>query len=256
MRFNGKKVVVTGGNSGIGKESAKQFIKEGALVAIIGRNEKRLEQTKNELGEQCIAYQADVSQVSELEDVFKNISEDLGTVDILVLNAGVSEHLETSQMTESVFDRMMDINIKGPYFTVQKALPFLNTGASIVAVSSISSRLGIKHMGVYAASKSALETLIRAFSAEFIDKQMRFNIISPGYTETPIFSKALDQDPHFFENASKTIPMKRMAQPIEITHSILFLASDKAKYITGANLVVDGGFSSIFPLDVIQEAFK
>lgn len=254
MKLKGKVAAITGGNSGIGEAIAKRFSEEGALVAIMGRNSKTLEKVKEELGENSLAFQGDVSKISDLEAFFKKVHEAFGGIDCLLINAGISNGGPTEEVTEEVYDSVMDTNVKGAYFTVQKALPYLNEGAAITATSSVAGLLGIKYHGIYGASKAALNRLMIAFSTEFLEsKKWRFNLISPGYIETPIFDKRLQENPTFKTDSAKIVPVKRFGKPSEIASAALFLSSDEAKYICGANLVVDGGVSPIFPLHEVKE---
>lgn len=253
MRLKGKKAIVSGGNSGIGRAIAKRFVQEGAQVAIIGRNPETLKETKDELKEGCFTFQGDVSKMSDLDAFYTEVKAQFNTLDILVMNAGVSAHGATETRTEEIYDHIMDINVKAPFFMVQKALPLLNNGASVLAISSISARLGISGHAIYSASKAALNRIIISFSAEFLEsRKIRFNTISPGYTKTPIFKDRLEQSPNFLEESAKIVPVKRFASPDEIAHAALFLSSDEALYISGTDLVVDGGISSMYPLDKIR----
>lgn len=255
MSFKDHVAIVTGGNSGIGKAIAKAFSEAGAKVAIIGRNSKTLKETEGEFT--CKSYQADVSDLTQLETALLKIHQDFGSFDHLILNAGVLTRLETLEMTESDFDQVMNTNVKGPYFTFQKSIPYLKENASVVAISSIAAQLPIANHGVYAASKAALNRITAAFSAEFLPtKGIRINTISPGYTETPIFKERVKADPQFIEKASKCVPIKRMAKPSEIAKCALYLCSDDALAISGANIVVDGGFCSRYPLKEMQSYYS
>ncbi|MCH9632677.1 MAG: 2,5-dichloro-2,5-cyclohexadiene-1,4-diol dehydrogenase LinX [Chlamydiae bacterium] len=257
VSFKGKVVVVTGGNSGIGKAIAKEFIDKGAKVAIIGRNQETLKATEEELGCNCTSYQMDVTQVSEIDQGLLKIQKELGHFDSLILNAGIGRKVETKNTTEDDYDKIMDTNVKGPYFILQKSLPYLKEGSSVIAISSIAKTLGIASHGIYSASKAALNRLIIAFSAEFLEsRKIRFNSISPGFTETPIFKDAIGKDPDFISKSSSIIPLKRMAEPEEIAQSTIFLASDQAKYICGVDLVVDGGLSTTYPINQLRDYYS
>lgn len=256
MRFDNKVAVITGGNSGIGQAIAKQFALEGAQVVILGRNLQTLQETQNLIGNRCLALQTDVCKISALKKAFHVIHESYKQIDFLILNAGIIGGGPTEKVNEETFDQVFSTNVKGPYFTFQQALPYLREGASIVAISSIASFLGIKEHGVYGASKAALNRLMAAFAAEFLkEKGWRFNTISPGYTQTPIFKKRQQNEPQYIELAGRVVPLQRMAKPEEIASSVLFLCSDEARYICGSNLVIDGGISSIYPLQEMQEYY-
>ncbi len=256
MRFKNKTILITGASSGIGKATAKRFLEEGAEIAITGRDKNKLKEIKEQLGKRCHFYAFDLSKVEEIEKNIPKIHQEVGNFDVLFLNAGVAGPEPTEEITEASYDRIMDTNVKGPFFIFQQALPFMKKESSVIATSSISPLLGIKYSGIYAASKAALTRLMIAFASEFLEtKRIRFNIVSPGVTHTPLFDPRIKKDPNFLKKVSLSIPLKRLGEPEEIANAVLFLASEDAKYICGANLVIDGGISSIYPWSDLQDYY-
>lgn len=248
MKLNGKVAVITGGNSGIGLATAQVFIQEGAKVVIVGRNQQSLNEAVQTLGEKATAIQADVANLADLDRLYPTIKAQIGNVDVIVVNAGVAAVRPLAQVDEAHYDQIMNINVKGAYFTVQKALPVLNDGASIVLVASVASVTGTPGLSVYSASKAALRSLARTFSAELVDRGIRVNAISPGPIETPIFGK-MELPPEVAEEMGESIlskvPMKRMGKPEEMASAILFLACSDSSYVLGAELFADGGLGQI-----------
>ena len=248
MKLNNKTAVITGGNSGIGLATAQAFIHEGATVVIVGRNQQALDEAVQTLGEKAIAVQADVANLSDLDRLYITVQEQVGNIDIVVVNAGVAPARPVAQVDEAHFDQIMNINVKGAYFTVQKALPVLNDGAAIVLVASAASISGLAGLSVYNASKAALRSLARTFSAELVDRGIRVNTISPGPIETPIFGK-MELPPEVAgeigESILSKVPMKRMGKPEEMAKAIVFLASADSSYVLGAELFADGGMYQI-----------
>jgi NAD(P)-dependent dehydrogenase (short-subunit alcohol dehydrogenase family) len=248
MKLNNKIAAITGGNSGIGLATAQAFIQEGATVVIVGRNQKTLDEAIETLGEKAIAIQADVANLSDLDRLYASIQEQIGKIDIIVVNAGVAPARPLAQVDEAHFDQIMNINVKGAYFTVQKALPVLNDGAAIVLVASAATISGLPGLSVYNASKAALRSLARTFSAELVDRGIRVNTLSPGPIETPIFGK-MELPPEVAGEMGAAIldkvPMKRMGKPEEMAKAIVFLASSDSSYVLGAELFADGGMYQI-----------
>jgi NAD(P)-dependent dehydrogenase (short-subunit alcohol dehydrogenase family) len=247
-RFEGKTVVITGGNSGIGLATAKLFHEEGAKVAISGRDQKTLEEAVKTIGGGTLAVKADVSKLEDIDKFYAQVSAKFGKVDVLFANAGIAKFASPADSSENFFDETFDINVKGLFYTLQKALPLLNDGAGIVLNSSIVGSKGNVGATVYSASKAAVRSFARTFAAELVDRKIRVNVVSPGPIETPILEKggmpkaALDS---FAETIKSRIPMKRFGTPEEVGHAVLFLASDEASYITGVELNVDGGGGQI-----------
>lgn len=248
MKLNNKVAVITGGSSGIGLATAQAFIQEGARVVIVGRNQQSLDEAVQSLGEKAIGIQADVANLADLDRLYATVKERIGNIDIIVVNAGVGPVRPLAQVDEAHYDQVMDINVKGAYFTVQKALPVLNDGAAIVLVASVASITGMPGLSVYNASKAALRSLARTFSAELVDRGIRVNAISPGPIETPIFGKMVlppEVAAKMGEGIINRVPMKRMGQPEEMATAILFLASSDSSYVLGAELFADGGMGQI-----------
>lgn len=248
MKLSSKVAVITGGNSGIGLATAQAFIQEGAKVVVVGRNQQALDEAVQTLGEKAIAMQADVANLADLDRLYAKVKEQIGNIDIIVVNAGVAPARSVAQVDEAHFDQIMNINVKGAYFTVQKALPILNDGAAVVLVASAATISGLTGLSVYNASKAALRSLARTFSAELVDRGIRVNTLSPGPIETPIFGKMdlpAEVMAEMGESILSKVPMKRMGKPEEMAKAILFLASDDASYVLGAELFADGGMYQI-----------
>lgn len=247
-RFEGKTVVITGGNSGIGLATAKMFREEGARVAISGRDQKTLDEAVKTIGGDTLAVKADVAKGADIDRLFAQVAAKFGKIDALFANAGIAKFASVSDSTEQMFDETFDINVKGLYFTVQKALPHLNDNAGIVLNSSVVNSKGNPATSVYSASKAAVRSLARTFAAELVGRGIRVNVVSPGPIETPILERggmpqaAQDQ---FAENIKARVPMKRFGTPEEVGHAVLFLASSEASYITGVDLKVDGGTGQV-----------
>ena len=247
-RLEGKVAVVTGGNSGIGLATAKRFQEEGATVAITGRTRKTLDEAAKTIGDAVLAIRADIAKLSELDKVYREVSDKLGKIDVLFVNAGITRFAPLAEMSESAYDELFDINVKGAYFTIQKALPLLNDGASIIVSTAVSNRKGIVGISAYSATKAALRSLVRSAAAELLGRRIRVNAVSPGPIETPILAKAglsqqaIDEVTRLFIARN---PMKRFGQPEEIASAVAFLASPDASYITGVEINVDGGAGQI-----------
>ena len=246
--FEGKVAVITGGNSGIGLATAKKFGAQGAKVAIFGRDRKTLEQAAREIGPDTLALQADVTDLPSLDGFFRQVKSRFGNIDALFINAGVAKFAPINEVTVQQYDELLDTNLKGSYFAVQKALPLLNQGASIVLTTTAAATLGLPGASVYAASKAALRSLARTLSAELLPRNIRVNAIAPGPIETPIFGR-LGLAPQAVDELAKVIlgrvPAKRLGRPEEIADAVLFLASPASNYIVGVELNVDGGMSQL-----------
>jgi len=243
-RFECKVAVVTGGNSGIGLATAKLFREQGAKVAISGRDQKTLDEALKIIGGDTLAVRADVAKLADIDKFFAQVAAKFGKIDALFANAGIAKFVPASDTSEKIFDEIFDINVKGLYFTLQKAIPHLNDNAGIVLNSSVANSKGTPGMSVYAASKAAVRSLARTIGAELVGRGIRVNVVSPGPITTPIFGRAgmsqaaIDQ---FSEAVKARVAMKRFGTPEEVAHAVLFLASSEASYITGVDLNVDGG---------------
>ncbi len=247
-RLEGKVAVVTGGNSGIGLATAKRLQDEGAKVAISGRSKKTLDEAVKTIGNGLLAVQADVANFADTDKLYKEVWQKLGKIDVLFVNAGVAKFAPFAETSESTFDEQFDINIKGAYFTIQKALPFLNDGASIILNTSVAGQKGTVGATAYSATKAALRSLARTVAAELVGRGIRVNTVAPGPIVTPIFGRtglpkeAFDE---FAKELMAQVPMKRFGQPEEVAGVVAFLASQDASYITGVEINVDGGYGQI-----------
>lgn len=251
MRLKNKVAVITGGNSGIGFGIAQEFKKEGAKGSIVGRNQETLDFSINELGSNFTAIKGDVTKLADLERVFKETSEKYGKLDILVVNAGGGVGSGTLgsvvETIESDYEKMMDLNLKSVFFTVQKALPYLKDGSSIVLTASIAAHKAFPGMAVYSAAKAGVRSFARSFSSDLLDRKIRVNVLSPGTIETPVFGRmglpeeVISQAKLGFEDL---IPIKRIGQPKEMGKVAVFLASDDSSFILGEEIIADGGVSN------------
>jgi NAD(P)-dependent dehydrogenase (short-subunit alcohol dehydrogenase family) len=247
-KLKGKVAVVTGGNSGIGLATAKEFAEQGARVVISGRDQKTLDQAAKELGGDVLAVRADVAKLADIDKLFAAVRAKFGRIDVLFVNAGIGKFLPFEQVTEEFYDATIDVNLKGAFFTIQKALPLLPEGASIVLNTSINAHIGMPNSSVYSASKAGLLSLARTLSAELIGRNIRVNAISPGPVTTPIFERmgmpaeVLEQTR---QSIASQVPMKRFGRPEEIAKTVLFLASSDSSYLLGTEIVADGGMTQL-----------
>jgi NAD(P)-dependent dehydrogenase (short-subunit alcohol dehydrogenase family) len=247
-RLEGKVAVITGGNSGIGLATAKRLQEEGARVAIAGRSRKTLDEAVKTIGNGVLAVQADVAKLRDVDKLYAEVSEKLGKIDVLFVNAGVVRFAPIAETSESAYDEQFDINAKGAYFTIQKALPFLNDGASVILNTSVADSKGTVGASAYSASKAALRSLARTAAAELVERGIRVNTVAPGPIVTPIFGRTglPKETAEEFANALVAkLPMKRFGQPEEVAATVAFLASQDASYITGVEINVDGGMGQI-----------
>src|SRR6266404_531390 len=240
-KLQGKLAVITGGTTGIGLAAAKRFVKEGAYVFITGRRQKELDDAVKTIGSSVTGVQGDVTKLADLDRLYESVKAK-GRIDVLFANAGVAEFASLGKITEEHFDKIFGINVRGTLFTVQKALPLLNDGGSIILTGSVAGSKGTPAFGVYGATKAAIRCFVRGWTVELKDRRIRSNVLSPGPTETP----AIDQQPpDAIARIVSTIPMGRMGKPEEIAKAALFLASDDSSFVTGIELFVDGGSAQI-----------
>jgi NAD(P)-dependent dehydrogenase (short-subunit alcohol dehydrogenase family) len=239
MNFTDKNVIITGGSAGIGLATAKTFITKGANVLITGRNTDSLQTASVKINSPKLKTLAsDISKLADIATLEKEIAESGNKVDVLVLNAGIAKQFSIEETTEEVFDDLFNINVKGLFFTLQKLIPHLAEGASVILISSGVSVSGYAQMGAYAATKSAVDAIARTAAIELADRKIRVNTVAPGLTDTPMNQ----QTPEDIKNAiAAAVPLKRIGEAEEIANAIVFLASDEASYISGSYLSVDGG---------------
>lgn len=247
-RLTGKIAVITGGNSGMGLVTAKRFIEEGAQVVITGRRQKELDEAVRYLERNVTAVQGDVAKLEDLDRLYQVVKEKFGRIDILFANAGVAALAPLGSVTEEHFDREFNVNVKGLFFTVQKALPLLKEGSSIILNASIAGYTGTGAFSVYSATKAAVRSFARTWTTDLKDRKIRVNAISPGPIKTPIFEKmgiGQEQAAQFVEGISAQIPLGRMGESEEIASAVLFLASNESSFVTGVELTVDGGLAQV-----------
>jgi NAD(P)-dependent dehydrogenase (short-subunit alcohol dehydrogenase family) len=240
-KLQGKVAVVTGGTTGIGFAAAKLFVKEGAYVFITGRRERQLDEALKAIGSNVTGVQGDVAKLADLDRLYETVKAK-GKIDIVFANAGFGEFAPLGKITEEHFDKLFNTNVKGSLFTVQKALPLLNDGGSIILTGSVGSVKGTPGFWVYGATKAAIRNFVRAWTVELKDRRIRSNVLSPGPTVTPLVD---EQPPEAIARIVSTIPMGRMGEPDEIAKAALFLASDDSSFVTGIELFVDGGRAQI-----------
>src|SRR5271167_3961230 len=227
-RLEGKVAVVTGGNSGIGLATAKRFLEEGAKVAISGRNQETLDEAVKSLGREILAVKADTAKQQDIEKLLSEVARKFGRIDVLFVNAGVAKFAPLTETSEALFDEQFDINIKGAYFTIQKSLPHLNDGASIILNTSVAGSTGQPNTGAYSATKAALRSFARTTAAELASRNIRVNAVAPGPIVTPIFGRtglpkeAVDE---FAKQIISQVPLGRFGQPEEVAGVVAFLAS-------------------------------
>jgi NAD(P)-dependent dehydrogenase (short-subunit alcohol dehydrogenase family) len=248
QRFTDKVAVVTGGNSGIGLAAAKAFAREGAKVAITGRSDATLKAAQRELGEEALVLKADMSRVPAIEGAMDQIRRRFDRIDALFVNAGIGRFVPFEQVTEEFFDEILSTNLKGAFFTVQKAAPLFSRGASVVLNASINAHMGLPNSSVYGASKAAVVNLGKTLSADLLPKGVRVNVVSPGPVTTPIFDRMglpEKQGREMKEWITSMVPLKRFGQPEEIAAAVLYLASSESQFVVGTELIVDGGVTQL-----------
>jgi NAD(P)-dependent dehydrogenase (short-subunit alcohol dehydrogenase family) len=241
-KLEGKTAVITGGTEGIGLATAKLFVKEGAYVFITGRRQKELDEAVKAIGPNATGVQGDVAKLSDLDRLYETVAKVKGRVDVIFANAGVGEFVPFGEVSEEHFDKLVSINLKGAFFTVQKGLPFLNDGGSIILTGSVASVKGTAAFGVYAASKAAVRSLARTWTTDLKDRHIRSNVVSPGPISTPLTNR---QSAEVIARIVSTVPMGRMGEPDEVAKAALYLASDDSSFVTGVELFVDGGRAQV-----------
>jgi NAD(P)-dependent dehydrogenase (short-subunit alcohol dehydrogenase family) len=240
-KLTGKVAVITGGTTGIGLATAKLFVSEGAYVFITGRRQKELDEAVRQIGSNVTGVRGDISNLADLDRLYETVRAK-GKLDIVFANAGVGEFAPLASVTEEHFDKIFNINVRGTLFTVQKALPLLTDGGSIVLNGSVAGVKGTAGFGVYGASKAAVRNFVRAWTVELKDRHIRSNVLSPGPIDTPLVAGA---PPERIAQIASSIPMGRMGKDDEVAKAALFLASDDSSFITGIELFVDGGRAQI-----------
>jgi NAD(P)-dependent dehydrogenase (short-subunit alcohol dehydrogenase family) len=245
-KLDGKVAVVTGGSIGIGLAAAKRLVADGAYVFISGRRERELEQAVTAIGENVTAVRGDVSNLADLDRLFATVKERKGRVDILFANAGIAEGAPLGAITEEQFDRMFGINVKGTVFTVQKALPLLSDGASIILTSSVVGSKGFPNRSIYSATKAVLRSFARTWTSDLKARRIRVNVVSPGAVDTPGLQGLAQTDSDgLTELFRDRVPLGRVGRPDDIASAVSFLASDESSYVTGIELFVDGGLAQV-----------
>ena len=245
-RFEGKVAMVTGGNSGIGLAAAKAFAREGAQVAVTGRDEGTLKNAEKEIGSGALAIRADAARIADLDAAMAKVRDQFKRIDALFVNAGIGKFVPIAEVTEAMFDEIVTINLKGAFFTVQKALPLMARGSAVVLNASINAHIGLPGTTVYGATKAAVVNMAKTMSADLAERGIRVNAVSPGPVETPIFGRAglsSEQSRQTKEWLQNQTLVKRMAEPEEIAEAVLYLSSDVSSFVVGAELVIDGGMT-------------
>jgi len=241
-KLEGKTAVITGGTEGIGFATAKLFAEHGAYVFITGRRQKELDQAVQAIGANVSGVQGDVAQLADLDRLYDTVANVRGHLDIVFGNAGIGEFVPFGAVTEDQFDKLFNVNVRGLFFTVQKALPLLRDGSSIILNGSVASVKGTAAFSVYAATKAAVRSFVRTWTTDLKERHIRSNVVSPGPINTPLVNR---QSADTIARIVSTIPMGRMGQPEEVAKAALFLASDDSSFITGIELFVDGGRAQI-----------
>lgn len=247
-KLQGKVAVITGGNSGIGLATAQRFVAEGAHVFITGRRQSELDAAVKQIGKNVTGVQGDVSKLADLDRLFAAVKQQKGRLDILFANAGGGTFSPLGSITEEYFDNIIDINVKGVVFTVQKALPLFQDGGSIILNSSIAGSKGMQAFSIYSAAKAAVRSLARSWTVDLKGRNVRVNAVSPGPIETPgltNLAQGEEQIQQLRASLAAGVPMGRVGEPDEIAKAVVFLASDDSSFITGIELFVDGGFAQV-----------
>ena len=247
-KLDGKVALVTGGTSGIGLAAAKALAAEGAHTYITGRRERELAAAVEEIGRNASGVRGDVSNVGDLERLYVQIRDEKGRLDILFANAGIAKYAALGNITEELYDLIFNVNVKGVLFTVQKALPLMPEGASIILNASVVGSKGLSSNSVYSATKAAIRSFARTWTTDLKDRRIRVNAISPGTIDTPGLNDLLasgEAGEQRRKTVASAIPLGRFGRPDEVAKAVVFLASDESSYITGAEIFVDGGFAQV-----------
>lgn len=244
-RFKGKVVVVTGGSDGIGLATASRFASEGAHVYLLGRRQQRLDEAVAEIGHGAVGIQGDVCSSSDLDRLYARIAHDHGRVDVLFANAGISESAALGQLDEAHIDRLFATNFKGLVFTVQKALPLMQAGGTIILAGSGAGSKGFPALSMYSATKAAIRSLARTWSTDLKGQGIRVNVVAPGVILTPAMHTYLAANPGAEDGLKQVTPLGRIGEPVEVAKAVLFLASDESSFIAGDEVCVDGGFVAV-----------
>jgi NAD(P)-dependent dehydrogenase (short-subunit alcohol dehydrogenase family) len=245
-RFEGKVAMITGGNSGIGLAAAKAFAREGAQVAVTGRDEGTLKNAEKEIGSGALAIRADAARIADLDAAMAKVRAQFKRIDALFVNAGIGKFVPIAEVTEAMFDEIVTINLKGAFFTVQKALPLMARGSAVVLNASINAHIGLPGTTVYGATKAAVVNMAKTMSADLAERGIRVNAVSPGPVETPIFGRggvSSEQSRQTKEWLQNQTLVKRMAEPEEIAEAVLYLSSDVSSFVVGTEIVIDGGMT-------------
>lgn len=244
-KFTNKVVVITGGSDGIGLATARQFAAEGANVYLTARRQEQLENAVNEIGNGAIGVQGDVADPASLDRLYARIQRDHGRIDVLFANAGISETASLSNIDEAHIDRLLGVNVKGTVFTVQKALPLMSTGSSVILAGSVAGSKGIGELSIYSATKAAIRSLARTWTSDLKSRGIRVNVVSPGMILTPAMHSYLEANDGMEEILKNMTPFERLGQVDEVASAVLFLASDESRFIAGNELFVDGGVMAV-----------
>lgn len=247
-KLKGKVAVITGGSSGIGLATAQQFVNEGAQVFITGRRQEELDKATELLGANVTAIQGDVSNLADLDRLYEAVKKTGRKIDVVFANAGRGDFQPLGAITEEIYDKTFDVNVKGLVFTIQKALPLMNDGGSIILNSSVASSKGIEAFSVYSATKAAVRSFARTWTTDLKSRQIRVNAISPGPIDTPIFNTLGLEEAQLNEmkaGFAAGVPLGRIGLPEEIARAAVFLASEDSSFVTGIELTVDGGLAQV-----------